>query len=70
MQAASILLSSLGPEEFDKVDGIGSAKVIWDTLQVNHEGTKKVHEGRVHALEWELDRFIIRENETPREMFN
>jgi hypothetical protein len=47
MQAAFILLSSLSPEEFDKVDGIDSAKQIWDTLQVNHEGTRKVCEGRI-----------------------
>ena len=70
MQAASILLGSLSPEEFDKVDGMDSAKQIWDTLQVNHEGTRKVREGRIHALEGELNRFIIHENETPSEMFN
>ena len=70
MQAASILLSSLSLEEFDKADGMDSAKQIWDTLQVNHEGTRKVREGRIHALEGELNRFIIHENETPSEMFN
>jgi hypothetical protein len=65
MQAASTLLSSLSSEEFDKVDGMDSAKQIWDTLQVNHEGTRKVREGRIRALEGELNRFIIRENEIP-----
>jgi hypothetical protein len=57
-------------EEFDKVDGMDSAKKIWDTLQVNHEGTRKVGEGRIRALEGELNRFIIRENETAQEIFN
>jgi hypothetical protein len=47
-----------------------SAKQIWDTLQVNHEGTRKVREGRIHTLEGELNWFIICENETPQEMFN
>jgi len=70
MQAASIILGSLCQEEFDRVDGIDSAKQIWDTLQLSHEGTKKVHEGRIRALEGELNRFIIHENETPSEMYN
>jgi hypothetical protein len=70
IRAASILLSSLCPNKFDKVDGMESAKQIWDTLQVNHEGTRKVHEGRICALEGELNRFIIHDNETPQEMFN
>ena len=70
MQAASIILGSLCQEEFDRVDGIDSAKQIWDTLQLSHEGTKEVCEGRIHALEGELNRFIIRENETPSEMYN
>jgi hypothetical protein len=70
MQAAFILLSSLCSKEFDKVDGMDSAKQIWDTLQVNHEGTRKVCEGIIRALEGELNRFIIRENKTPQEMFN
>jgi hypothetical protein len=70
VQAVSILLRSLSPEEFDKVNGTDSAKQIWDTLQVNHEGTRKVREGRIHALEGELNQFIIHENETPQEMFN
>jgi hypothetical protein len=37
---ASILLTSLHPDEFDKVDGMDSMKQIWDTLQINHEGTR------------------------------
>jgi hypothetical protein len=57
MQAASILLSSLSPDEFDKVDGMDSVKQIWDTFQINHKGTRKVREGRIHALEGDLNRF-------------
>jgi hypothetical protein len=60
----------LSPEEFDKVDGMDSVKQIWDTLQVNHKGTRNVREGRIRALEGELNRFIIYENETPQELFN
>jgi hypothetical protein len=31
---------------------------------------RKVREGRIHALEEELNRFIICQNETSQEMFN
>ena len=50
--------------------GMDSVKQIWDTLQLSHEGTKKVREGRIRDLEGELNRFNIRENETPSEMYN
>ncbi|RCV21586.1 hypothetical protein SETIT_4G149700v2 [Setaria italica] len=55
-------------EEFDKVDGFQSAKEVWDTLFINHQGTKRVRKGRIRALESELNRFIIKEDETPQEM--
>ena len=70
MQAVTVLLSSLCLKDFDKVDGMHSAKDIWDTLWINHEGTERVRQGRVRALEQELNRFTIRKNETPQEMFN
>ena len=68
MQATSILLGSLCQEEFDKVDGMDSTRQIWDTLQLSHEGTKEVCEGRIHALEGELNQFIIREKWTDRDV--
>jgi hypothetical protein len=37
-----IIQSSLTSEEFDKVDGLKSAKELWDTLFINHGGTKQV----------------------------
>jgi hypothetical protein len=52
------------------VDGMDSAKQIWDTLQVNHKCSMNVCEGKILALERELNWFIIPENETPQEMFN
>jgi hypothetical protein len=58
-QALRIIKSSLTSEEYDKVVGLKSAKEVWDTLFVNHEGTKQVGEGRIHALESELNRFVI-----------
>jgi hypothetical protein len=47
-----------------------SAKEVWDTLFINHEGTKQVREGRIYALESELNRFVIKEDESPQDMYN
>jgi hypothetical protein len=41
-KAIRIIKSLLMFEEYDKVDGLKSAKEVWDTLFINHEGTKKV----------------------------
>jgi hypothetical protein len=69
-QAIHIIKSSLTSEEYDKVDGLKSAKEVWDTLFINHEGTKQVREGRICALESELSRFVIKEDESPQHMYN
>jgi hypothetical protein len=37
-QATTILLASLCREEYNKVQGLKSAKEIWDVLQTAHEG--------------------------------
>ena len=37
-QATTILLASLSREEYNKVQGLKSAKEIWDMLKTAHEG--------------------------------
>jgi hypothetical protein len=37
-QATTILLTSLSREEYNKVQGLKSAKEIWDVLKTAHEG--------------------------------
>jgi hypothetical protein len=69
-QAIRIIKSSLTSKEYDKVDGLKSAKEVWDTLCINHEGTKQVREGRIRALESELNRFVIKDDESPQDMYN
>jgi hypothetical protein len=69
-QAIRIINSSLTTKEYDKVDGLKSAKDAWDTLFINHEGTRQVREGRIRALESELYRFVIKEDESPQDMYN
>jgi hypothetical protein len=69
-QGIHIIKSSLTSEEYDKVDGLKSAKEVWDTLFINHERTKQVREGRIRALESELNRFVIKDDESPQDMYN
>jgi hypothetical protein len=44
-QATTILLTSLCREEYNKVQGLKSAKEIWDVLKTAHEGYEvtKIH---------------------------
>jgi hypothetical protein len=44
----------VSPEEFDKIEDAPTAKDAWDTLQVNHQGSRKVRESRIKTLEDEL----------------
>jgi hypothetical protein len=37
-QATTILLASLCQEEYNKVQGLKSAKEVWDVLKSAHEG--------------------------------
>jgi 23S rRNA maturation-related 3'-5' exoribonuclease YhaM len=52
------------------VDGLKSAKEVSGTLFINHEGTKQVRERRIRALESEVNRFVIEEDESPQDMYN
>ena len=49
-QAVRVLISSLCTYEYNKVRGIESAKEIWDTLQMSHEGSDEVKEGKIDLL--------------------
>ena len=59
-----MLLGALSPEEFNKVDGLEEAKMIWDTLQVTHESTTSMRESKIELLEGKLGRFVIEDDET------
>ena len=69
-QATSALLSSLRPEEYNKVIGLEIAKEIWDTLHLAHEGVSKVKKSKIDLLMAQLNRFVIKDGEGPQEMFD
>jgi hypothetical protein len=69
-QALNILRSSVSPEEFDKIEDSPTAKDVWDTLQINHQGSRKVRESRIKTLKDKLSLFSMKKDETVKEMYN
>jgi hypothetical protein len=53
-QATSILLASLCREEYNKVQGLKSAKEIWDVLKTAHEGDEVTKITKRETIEGEL----------------
>jgi hypothetical protein len=69
-QATTILLVSLCREEYNKVQGIKSAKEIWDVLKTAHEGDEVTKITKRETIEGELGRFILNQGEEPQAMYN
>nr|KYP56640.1 hypothetical protein KK1_002884 [Cajanus cajan] len=49
-RAKNIITSALSIDEFFRISQCKSAKEMWDTLQVTHEGTSDVKRSRKHTL--------------------
>src|SRR5688572_26853768 len=58
-QATSILLASLCREEYNKVQGLKSAKEIWNVLKTTHKGDEVTKITKRETIEAELGRFIL-----------
>jgi hypothetical protein len=69
-QATTILLASLCREEYNKVQGLKSAKEIWDVLKTAHEGDEVTKITKQETIEGELGRFILNQGEEPQAMYN
>jgi hypothetical protein len=69
-QATTILLASLCREECNKVQGLKSAKEIWDVLKTAHKGDKVTNITKRETIEGELSRFILHQGEEPQAMYN
>jgi hypothetical protein len=69
-QATTILLASLCREEYNKVQGLKSAKEIWDVLKTAHEGDEVTKITNRETIEGELGRFILNQGEEPQAMYN
>jgi hypothetical protein len=69
-QATTILLSSLSPEEYNKVQGLKSAKEVWDVLKTAHEGDEVTKITKWETIKGELGRFRLNQGEDPQAMYN
>jgi hypothetical protein len=67
-QATTILIASLCREEYNKVQGLRSAKEIWDVLKTAHEGDEVTKITKREMIEEELGRFILNQGEEPQAM--
>jgi hypothetical protein len=68
-QATTILLASLCREEYNKVQGLKSAKEIWDILKMAREGDKLTKITKRETIKGELGRFVLNREE-PQAMYN
>jgi hypothetical protein len=69
-QATTIHLASLCREEYNKVQGLKSAKEIWDILKTAHEGDEVTKITKREMIEGELGRFFLNQGEEPQAMYN
>jgi hypothetical protein len=69
-QATTILLTSLSREEYNKVQGLKSAKEIWNVLKTAHEGDEVTKITKRETIEGELGRFMLNQGEDPQAMYN
>jgi hypothetical protein len=69
-QATTILLTSLSREEYNKVQGLKSAKEIWDVLKTAHEGDEVTRITKMETIEGEFGRFLLNQGEEPQAMYN
>src|SRR5688572_7954333 len=69
-QATTILLASLSREEYNKVQGLKSAKEVWDVLKTAHEGDELTKITKRETIEGELGQFRLRKGEEPQHMYN
>jgi hypothetical protein len=69
-QATTILVASLSREEYNKVQGLKSAKEIWDVLKTTHEGDEVTKITKRETIEGELGRFMLHQGEDPQAMYN
>nr|KYP32383.1 Retrovirus-related Pol polyprotein from transposon TNT 1-94 [Cajanus cajan] len=63
-RAKNIITSALSIDEFFRISQCKSAKEMWDTLQVTHEGTSDVKRSRKHTLIREYELFRMNNGES------
>ena len=68
-KAKFFLSCALSRSEYDKVHGCETAKEMWDTLAMAHEGTSQVKESKISILVHQYELFKMKEDESIDQMF-
>ena len=68
LKAKNIITTALSIDEFYRVSNCTTAKEMWDTLQVTHEGTTEVKRARMNTLTHEYELFRMKSGESINEM--
>ena len=68
LKAKNKITFALGMDKYFKVSNCKSAKDMWDTLQVTHEGTTEVKRSRINTLTHEYELFRMNPNESIQDM--
>lgn len=68
-KAKKLLYFGLRPDEYTRISECASAKKIWDTLSVAHEGTNQVKQSRIELLMRSYELFVMDDKETIKDMF-
>jgi hypothetical protein len=68
-KAKLFIKSALCREEYDRVMECKTAKEMWNTLQIHHEGTSRVKETRVDIGVTKFELFEMNEDETMDQMY-
>ncbi|XP_019246518.1 PREDICTED: uncharacterized protein LOC109226178 [Nicotiana attenuata] len=68
-KSKNLLYTAISGEEFEKILSCGTAKEMWDKLEVTYEGTSKVKETRINRLIRDYELFQMKEDESIEDMF-
>ncbi|XP_070010867.1 uncharacterized protein [Nicotiana sylvestris] len=68
-KAKKWLVCGLGPDEYNRIQNYTTAKKIWDTLHVAHEGTPQVKRSRGTLLYSQYENFTMKKGEIVQEIY-
>src|ERR1044072_1875581 len=69
-KARTILLNATSYNEYEKITNKGTAKSIYDSLRMTHEGNNEVKETKALALSQKYEAFRMEEQESVEAMFS
>ena len=67
-KAMSILQYGIGSDEYSRILACSTAKDIWGTLELTHEGTNEVKQSRIDLLVQQYELFTMNKEECIKEM--